>query len=92
MGTRSVEVILGMSNDKLVEVKKGLDSGESVALSPILLMSEEQKREAFGTSQDSSKKDWADAKKIGTAPVVASTPAAPRKPGQEPSGPGRPAA
>ena len=41
-GYKEREVTLGMSNDKLVEVKKGLASGDSVALSPVLLMSEDR--------------------------------------------------
>jgi hypothetical protein len=65
------EVTLGISNDKLVEVKKGVNSGELVALSPLALMSEEQKREAFGSTDEVSKKDFgANAPaKIGQAPV-----------------------
>ncbi|AGA28963.1 hypothetical protein Sinac_4800 [Singulisphaera acidiphila DSM 18658] len=54
-------VTVGTSNDKLVEIREGLKSGDRVALSPLLLMSEEEKREAFGESGkdgDASKKDW----------------------------------
>ncbi|MFO0909667.1 MAG: HlyD family efflux transporter periplasmic adaptor subunit [Isosphaeraceae bacterium] len=68
------DVELGVSNDKLVEVKKGIKSGDLVALNPISLMSEEEKREKFGTGagKDASKKDWGDvAKKVGVAPVAA---------------------
>ncbi len=39
------EVTLGVSNAKIVEVRQGLESGESVALNPLALMSEEEKRE-----------------------------------------------
>jgi HlyD family secretion protein len=39
------EVTLGLGTDKLVEVKQGLKSGERVALNPIALMSEAEKRE-----------------------------------------------
>ena len=42
------EVTLGVSNEKSVEVKDGLRSGERVALNPIALMSEEEKRAKFG--------------------------------------------
>ncbi|MCA1686412.1 MAG: efflux RND transporter periplasmic adaptor subunit, partial [Planctomycetia bacterium] len=38
------EVTLGLSNDARVEVKGGLKSGETVALEPLPLLSEEQKR------------------------------------------------
>jgi len=64
------DVSLGISNDKLVEVKKGLKAGDLVALNPVSLMTEEEKREAFGSSKDSAKKDWGAAKgKVGQAPV-----------------------
>lgn len=53
------EVTTGMSNDKLVEIKKGINKGEFIALSPTLLMTEEEKREAFsGASKDDAKKEW----------------------------------
>jgi multidrug efflux pump subunit AcrA (membrane-fusion protein) len=39
------EVTLGAANETLVEVRKGLESGQSVALNPLALMSEEEKRE-----------------------------------------------
>ncbi|SIN74590.1 RND family efflux transporter, MFP subunit [Singulisphaera sp. GP187] len=67
-------VAVGTSNDKLVEIREGLKSGDRVALSPLLLMSEEEKREAFGESGkdgEAAKKDWgAGAKgKAGVGPV-----------------------
>ncbi len=37
-------VTLGATNGKFVEVKQGLDSGESVVLNPITLLSEKEKR------------------------------------------------
>ena len=67
------DVTLGISNDKLVEVKKGLKSGETVALNPIALMSEDEKNEAFGgTGKDATKKDWGVTApgKVGTVPVA----------------------
>jgi HlyD family secretion protein len=61
------EVTLGTSNDKLVEVTKGIAEGELVALNPIALMTEEEKREAFGSSgKDASKKEWGTTK-VGDA-------------------------
>ncbi len=67
------DVDVGISNDKLVEIRKGLKTGDLVALNPTALMSEEEKREAFGSSsKDASKKDWGDAaKKAGGPPGVA---------------------
>ncbi len=61
------EVTLGISNDKLVEIKKGIQANEEVAMTPTLLLSSEEKREAFGSgAKDASKKDWgADAKGAG---------------------------
>jgi HlyD family secretion protein len=88
------EVTLGISNDKLVEVKKGLMSGDVVALNPIALMSEEEKREAFGSSsKDATKKDWGQAvPKVGQVALppgvdpakagVAGAPGAPGAPGK----------
>jgi RND family efflux transporter MFP subunit len=59
------DVTLGTSNDKLVEVTKGLKPGERVALSPLALMSEEEKREAFGSGDGAAaKKDWGDVAKV----------------------------
>ena len=37
------EVTLGVSNDKLVEIKKGIESGEHVALDPRSLLTEEER-------------------------------------------------
>jgi HlyD family secretion protein len=84
------DVELGISNDKLVEVRKGLKAGDLVALNPVSLMSEEEKREAFGSSgKDASKKEWGDAaKKAGGPPGVAGaapgSPAAAAADGQAP--------
>jgi RND family efflux transporter MFP subunit len=44
------EIKLGVSNDKLIEVREGLNEGDEVALSPVLLMSEAEKREAFAVA------------------------------------------
>jgi RND family efflux transporter MFP subunit len=51
------EVTIGASNDKFVQVTKGLADGDVVVLNPISLMSEEEKREAFRNTKD-AKKDW----------------------------------
>lgn len=55
------EVTIGLNNDKHVEVVKGLQAGDVVALNPVALMSEDEKREAFGgtgAGKDATKKDW----------------------------------
>ncbi|MBV8557733.1 MAG: efflux RND transporter periplasmic adaptor subunit [Planctomycetaceae bacterium] len=66
-------VRLGTSNDKLVEVRSGLKAGEVVALHPIALMSEDEKRQAFGSGassgKDASRKDWG-ASQGGTVTAV----------------------
>jgi multidrug resistance efflux pump len=72
------EVTLGLSNDKLVEVKKGIKSGEVVALNPISLMSEEEKREAFSAAnKDATKKDWGKAAPGAPGTAAAGAPGAP---------------
>ncbi len=43
-GVEWPEVVLGLSNDRFVEVKQGIKSGESVVIKPLPLLSEEQKR------------------------------------------------
>jgi RND family efflux transporter MFP subunit len=40
---------LGNTDDEVVEVKEGLKAGESVAVNPVSLMTEQEKREKFGT-------------------------------------------
>lgn len=71
------EVKVGTTNDKLVEVKEGLQAGEEVALSPSTLMTEAEKREAFAISSKGDDKDgnWsADAVKAGNASPGAAGP------------------
>jgi HlyD family secretion protein len=69
-----IDVELGVSNEKYVEVLKGLNEGDILAMSPISLMSDEEKRTAFGSGAKGGKKDWgeeggatADAKGVGEA-------------------------
>ncbi len=53
------EVELGATNDKFVEVTKGITPGAVVALNPLTLISENEKRELFGVDGKSAgKKDW----------------------------------
>jgi RND family efflux transporter MFP subunit len=40
---------VGLADDKVVEIKQGLRSGDVVALDPLALMSEEEKRQKFGS-------------------------------------------
>jgi multidrug resistance efflux pump len=54
------EVDLGATNDRFVEITKGVTAGMVVAMNPISLMSEAEKRELFGvTGKAAGKKDWA---------------------------------
>jgi hypothetical protein len=62
-----LEVEVGVSNEKFVQVTKGLAEGDLVVLNPISLMTEEEKREAFRSTAKEAKKDWAP----GEAPVGA---------------------
>ncbi|WP_435021571.1 efflux RND transporter periplasmic adaptor subunit [Tundrisphaera sp. TA3] len=56
---KRVEVTPGVSNDQHVEIKKGLISGDQVALTPLALLSEDERREAFSVAErDAAKKDW----------------------------------
>lgn len=58
-GPMRKEIKLGISNDKLIEIKEGLREGEEVALNPMALMSDEEKRAAFAVSNgQGGKGDW----------------------------------
>ena len=52
------EVELGVSNEKYVEVLKGINEGDVVAMSPMSLMTDDEKRKAFGSASKGGKKDW----------------------------------
>ncbi|MHC5540060.1 efflux RND transporter periplasmic adaptor subunit, partial [Singulisphaera rosea] len=52
------DIVTGTTNDRHVEIREGIKSGELVALNPTSLMTESEKREAFGSSKEASKKDW----------------------------------
>lgn len=64
------EVELGATNDKFVEVIKGLTSGTIVALNPTMLMTEAEKRELSQSSKAGARKDWG-AKGKGNGPAGA---------------------
>lgn len=53
------EVGLGATNDKYVEVVDGASEGQLVALNPIALLSDEEKRELFAVGRAASKKEFA---------------------------------
>jgi HlyD family secretion protein len=76
------EVALGISDDKVVEVKKGLIEGEQVVLSPTLLLTEDERNEAFAAARESAKKDW------GPEAGKAAGAAVPGAPGAGPDGAG----
>jgi RND family efflux transporter MFP subunit len=68
-GPSKREIKLGISNDKLIEIKEGLAEGEQVALSPASLMTDQEKRDAFSTASKGKTGEWtADAVKAGDAP------------------------
>jgi HlyD family secretion protein len=52
------EVEVLASNEKFVQIDKGLKEGDIVVLNPMSLMTDEEKREAFGQSSKNVKKDW----------------------------------
>ena len=55
-------VVLGITNQKLIEVKEGIKEGEEVALNWSALMTEQEKNALFSSSKSTTKsKDWANA-------------------------------
>jgi HlyD family secretion protein len=52
------EVEVAASNEKFAQITKGIVEGDIVVLNPMALMTEEEKREAFGSSAKNVKKDW----------------------------------
>ncbi len=80
---RRIEVDLGPSNEKEAQVLKGVSEGDLVALNPVALMTDDEKREAFGSTTKGgapgSEKDQA-------------AEGAPGAPGQAAAGPGAVAA
>lgn len=72
------EVTLGATNDKYIEVVGGAEPGQVVALNPIALLSDEEKRELFavGRGGGAGKQEWAKADVKGEGPA-ADVPGAP---------------
>ncbi len=56
-----VIVELGPSNERFVQVNKGVKDGDVVVLNPKSLMSEDEVRETFGSGSKAAKKDWGEA-------------------------------
>jgi HlyD family secretion protein len=54
-------VELGPSNERFVQVTKGVSEGDVVVLNPRSLMSEDEIRETFGSTSKTAKKDWGEA-------------------------------
>ena len=65
------EIVLGLSNEKFVEIKSGAKEGEIVAMSPISLMSEEEKRAAFGSASKPTLRDWSKEESADAAATAA---------------------
>jgi RND family efflux transporter MFP subunit len=63
------EVTLGTSNDELIEVADGLGEGYEVALNPLDLMTDAEKRDEFvvGALAPREEESWAEAR-VGTTP------------------------
>ena len=55
------DVELGLSNESFVEVTKGLKEGDLVVMSPVSLMSEDEKNKAFGSASKGVNRDWSKA-------------------------------
>jgi RND family efflux transporter MFP subunit len=93
-------VELGPSNERFIQVTKGIKDGDVVVLNPKSLMSEDEIRETFGSASKAAKKDWGEggpgeaAAKGAGVPGAAAVPGAPGaadKKGATPSGkPGEP--
>ena len=61
---KRAEVELGDTNDQLIEVKKGLADGDEVALAPMNLLTDSEKRDLVGPGKASGKgKSWGEAGK-----------------------------
>ena len=81
-GFVQTEVELGLSNEKFVEVKKGVKEGDIVAMSPISLMTDEEKREAFGSTGKATLRDWSKEETADAAARLRPAPAAAGPPGR----------
>jgi len=64
---KRTEVTLGDTNDQLIEVTKGLKDADEVALAPVNLLSDEEKRSMVGPGKATRKRAWGDGEKGGDA-------------------------
>ena len=63
------EVTLGATNDKHIEIMGGLEENQVVALNPIALLSDDERRELFAVGKGGSgKHEWAQADGKGEGP------------------------
>jgi HlyD family secretion protein len=77
------EITLGLTNDKLIEIKTGLKPGDLIVLNPSTLLSEDEKREATSANNKSgTKKDWGGAGKGAPGVGVPGAPGGPDAKGQ----------
>ncbi len=88
------EVELGASNEKYVEILKGLKEGDVIAMSPMSLMTDDEKRKAFGSASKGGKKDWGeegagDAEAAKGGPIVGVVPDAMKNAVGGPGAPGK---
>jgi len=80
-GPRRREVKLGISNDKMVEVKEGVQANDQVAMNPTALLSEEERREVFSpNAKTAAKKEWTKTAAAVVSPGLAPGAAAPGAP------------
>ena len=83
------EVTLGITNQKLIEVKDGVKEGEDVALNWSALMTEQEKNALFNaTNKKSTAKDWGaipDAVKAPVSPGATAAKGADPKAGGDPT-------
>jgi RND family efflux transporter MFP subunit len=53
------EVELGPSNESYVQITKGAKADDQIVMSPLSLMTDEEKNKAFGSAGQGAKRDWA---------------------------------
>ena len=81
-------VTLGISDDKMIEIREGLKEGDRVVLNPVAMLTDDERREAYGSSAKGSAKGggWAKgAPGLDAAPgaAAAAAPGAGGPPGAE---------
>jgi HlyD family secretion protein len=98
-GPESRDIVMGISNERVAEVREGLTEGEQVVLNPAALVGDKMKTRQPGsnTSGDKSKDDEGAAHKghkggNGKGKQSPGAPAGGGEPAASPSGPGGPAA